>query len=567
MKYLVFHNPGVSVPRNLFLVYGASTKTQDTTKVGKFGSGTKLAAIALTRKGIPPTILGYDTQGPYRIEYRVRSGADLELSQDVIEVYVNNIPSGVLGTVDAARNWDKPIPGDDNWAYKAVRELIQNHLVDETEGYHVIQEAYPNPEAGATTLLPLDSTGEIERLAEHLDKYLLEGTPVHTWVMGKETVRAYRCNRDNAHLYVSGMLVSQVSKSGKFDVDLWPAKDSTLLDEERLISDLWTYQHAIALGLKHMANVDMIRDLLDSINNHGSEEDLFKATEYDAVDLTEKELKLWAAGFRMLFPPGQCKGTLLSGKDFHAELRARELGYRVVGTELPGAIKKILLAAGIQTPEDLIPKTDRIQWVSLPPKHQELLQEAVAIVEAHIPDITKYEVRTFCLEEHQDEVLGLAVDKIIGLSTQIFKGTNQEVLEVAVATLVHERDHLVTGAGDGSSRFRDEADQNLAKLMISSKQVCISCEVVPFRNHFRIQLPDSLCLPSVTSAEWYSSRDALMVHILGYGSLVATITLPEGRASGTISYNSKGKKFLGIPSKFLGDVWKSTRIIRFRRIV
>lgn len=572
MPYLVFHNPGVRVPRNLFLVYGASTKTQDEGKVGKFGSGTKLAAIAMTRRGISPIILGQDAQGSYRIEYVIRSGKELGLAQDIVEAQVNGTTVGVMGTLDAARNWDKPIPGDDNWAYKSVREIVQNHVLDEAGGTHSIRETLPDPEEGATTAIPLDEGGEVKRLAENLDQYILLGTPDHDHTNGRFRVRAFRKVRSRAHLFVCGMLVSRVESRISFDVDLWLPKDSSIMDEERLISNLWDYQREVAKGLFPTNNLDLIVDILQGVSQDHYERALFKGFfNSSIISLSEKNLKLWKKAFNIAFPKDEFKEILLTTETGSADVRASEIGYRVVGVGWPECIINILKNAGIRTSEELIPKKDQIQWVSLPPRHEEMLANALSVVEAHIPDISKfYPIRAFVPGAGQEDTLALSFDETIAISTKIFeKDSNSytDTLEALVVALVHERDHVVTRAGDCTLAFRDEADRNLAKLMIASRQSAISCEVVEYRGGHRIQLPANLRLPTVNTTTWYSSGEALLINIEQYGSLVVGIALVEGKANGTISYSSKGEKFLSIPGKFQGDVWKSTRVVRFRKVI
>ena len=55
MKYLKIQNKGV-LPMSLFFLLGASTKSEDNTKIGEFGTGLKYALAFCARTQTPLTI-------------------------------------------------------------------------------------------------------------------------------------------------------------------------------------------------------------------------------------------------------------------------------------------------------------------------------------------------------------------------------------------------------------------------------------------------------------------------------------------------------------------------------
>jgi hypothetical protein len=58
-------------------------------------------------------------------------------------------------------------------------------------------------------------------------------------------------------------------------------------------------------------------------------------------------------------------------------------------------------------------------------------------------------------------------------------------MERIVATLVHELDHCITGARDGSRTFREAGDKRIGKLLLN--HYCDKTELIQMTNDTKIE--------------------------------------------------------------------------------
>lgn len=126
-----FNNSG-EVPINAFKLLGASTKRDDDTKIGFFGTGLKYAVAVLLREGIDFKVYS----GLKEVEFKIRKTNFGKVKVGVITV--NNEKTSM--TTDAGINWEP---------WFAIREIYSNAL---DEGGTMELAEGVNPEAGTTKI-------------------------------------------------------------------------------------------------------------------------------------------------------------------------------------------------------------------------------------------------------------------------------------------------------------------------------------------------------------------------------------------------------------------------------
>lgn len=150
MSYISFENKG-EVPINAFKLLGASTKRQDSSKIGYFGTGLKYALAVLLREDIEFKVYS----GLKEVKIGLRKTKFIEDTVNVMTV--NGEKTSI--TIDAGIDWEP---------WFAVREIYSNTL-DENGEMKMAQAV--QPEVGKTKIYIQDNAAGLSDLFKNWAAY------------------------------------------------------------------------------------------------------------------------------------------------------------------------------------------------------------------------------------------------------------------------------------------------------------------------------------------------------------------------------------------------------------
>lgn len=154
---LLIRNKG-EIESEALTLLGATTKRNDDSKIGYFGSGNKYAIATLLRKGIGFSI--YSGEKEYRISTKI---AALR-GQEYDRIYINDEATSM--TTDMGPDWE---------TWFTLREFVCNAM---DEGEYSIDLGTPVPEEGYT-LVAIEETPEVLDFFNNRTRYILDKDPIH----------------------------------------------------------------------------------------------------------------------------------------------------------------------------------------------------------------------------------------------------------------------------------------------------------------------------------------------------------------------------------------------------
>jgi hypothetical protein len=280
MKYLKIQNQG-ELDIRLVALMGASTKTDDHTKIGQFGTGLKYAISFLIRNDI---------------KFRLFSGID-EITFSTVneningkefnEIYCNGKSMGI--TTQYGYQWK---------AWEAIREIWcnakdeNNHLKTIIDGRSKIDSS-PN-----STIFYIEVTSEIQTVLTEWDKHFINDTPIFE----NNLIAIYKNDGETLKIYKQGILIqdSEYYKS-LFKYDL---KDANL-------NELRQYQGYLSSDIGRAilgSNKAVIEVLLKAIQA-ANKKDLYEVKlDWSYLNFNKDYTKKIFTGWLFLHPQSDSKG-------------------------------------------------------------------------------------------------------------------------------------------------------------------------------------------------------------------------------------------------------------------
>lgn len=250
MNFLKISNTGHLDVEALTLL-GASSKREDSTKIGMFGSGNKYALAYLLRNNYEIAIYS----GTSEIVIGKSNKAFRERNFEVITV--NGTETSI--TTDFGKDWQ---------LWQAIRELYCNAM---DEGGHCLEYVqHPTPTDGETHFY-IRSRAEITNFVGSFDSYFSENRKVlfeneYGKILGKK-------DKSTLNLYRKGIRCFETDKESIFDYDL----ANISIDENRLVSYPWMVPSTIWNLIYQCTDKSVIRQVLLNV----SDGDLIERTSVD----------------------------------------------------------------------------------------------------------------------------------------------------------------------------------------------------------------------------------------------------------------------------------------------
>lgn len=208
-SYLRITNKG-EVPAEAFTLVGASTKRNDSSKIGMFGSGNKYALAFLLRNN-------------YHV--RIFSGTK-EIPIEVFEVSFGGEYIGVIH-IDGKPTSITTQMGPDWTLWQSIREFYSNAM-DEGEMFFKKEDTHPHGEMGVTSIF-ISIDNALDNFLLNMDKYFCENVP---FVSKTATGEILRKNGEKLNLFRKGIRCYDSDDNSIFDYNL----NEVPINESRVIS-------------------------------------------------------------------------------------------------------------------------------------------------------------------------------------------------------------------------------------------------------------------------------------------------------------------------------------------
>ncbi len=428
-KYILIQNDG-EIETNSFELIGASTKRNDSTKIGFFGSGLKYSIAYMMRTGIKFRIFSGNT------EVLFTTTSDTLKGQNFDRICINGKSTSF--TVTMGPTWKE------DWF--VLREIYCNAL-DES-GCQIIKETESvNPSEGKTRIY-IEQTDKLKELCENWDAYfsderepLFETEKVYTSSLGSndfeghtdQVVRVF--SKTKGVLFRKGIRVYD-SKSLTYDYGM----DYVSINEDRTASHSYGLDYALCSLVAGMVNEEyvktILRGALDDIQSkeYNSLIDGTSSTKYSDkwIEFSQNNMlvvKEKSGKYTEQISRTQ-KEVFYLPQIFCRNLKKKHPSMNILGM---GA-----LLGDISFDE--IDPTSKMNF---------LINEVKKALEEMSYPIS-YDI--VVADIHNDTVLGLAdtTNKRISIAARPFDMGRREI----AMTMMEENEHLISGYGDESRAFQ-----------------------------------------------------------------------------------------------------------------
>lgn len=239
MKYIRIKNNGLIEPQALHLV-GASTKRNDSSKIGQFGSGNKYALAYLLRNGYEVKIFA----GKDEIKLETKQETFRDTPFNVI--YINGEKTSI--TTEMGKDWQ---------FWQALREIYCNAIDEGGCSMDFVQHIEPNEEQ---THFYIDTKKDVTEFVSNFDNYFATNKKV---LFECKLGRILEKSGTTTNVYRKGVRCFTSNKTSVFDYDF----NDISIDENRLVKYFWEVEEKI-WGLIYQCNKkDVILSVLHNSNN------------------------------------------------------------------------------------------------------------------------------------------------------------------------------------------------------------------------------------------------------------------------------------------------------------
>lgn len=329
---LIITNPGL-VDAMAFHLIGASSKRNDDKTIGFFGSGLKYAIAGLMRKRIPFQVWRGTEVLDITTDKVVMRGQEYE------RIIIDGVPTSF--TLDMGPKWE-------TWMF--IRELYAN-AIDEGGEMAVTDDYMQFIKDGHTTIVLPDVTPELQRVIDEQEMLFCRGRDV---IYENEEIKVYDDVGDGG-FYVKGIMVHRGPAGFGYELKRTPYD----LNEERQVRSGFGSGCNTTSAIFSIDDPKVVRRIVARTKLENSMENALICRGNLLYSGARHSAPAW---HKYMFIP-------YSKKDF-----AKDFDHLVVCTDVYNSIKH---------PR----KWESAEWVRID-RGQELLHEAVAIIEAIVPGST-----------------------------------------------------------------------------------------------------------------------------------------------------------------------------------
>lgn len=408
MKYIRIKNSGLIEPQALHLV-GASTKRNDSYKIGQFGSGNKYA-------------LAYFIRNDYEVSvYAGLNNITIETKPEIFRehwfnvLYINGERTSI--TTDMGKDWQ---------FWQAIREVYCNAM--DEGGYTLDFVSDITPIEGETHFY-IDTKKDVLEFVANFDNYFATKKKV---LFECKYGRILEKSGETANVYRKGVKCLNTNKKSIYDYDFF----NITIDENRLVKYSWNVDEWLWNVIYQCDNEEIIMQIL----HNTSSTDFIEGcpNEFSSINAS----KISDAFKRCL------KSVRFAPKGYAGLLKQDEIhNHVIVPTMLLESFRGYINDDNVPDKFKVTKTGAFYRELEITPLYQATLDKALYFLSEVMFEV-EYEIRIAIFDNK--DVLGCAHDGIIYLSEICMeKGTNE-----IVNTILEEFIHIKYECSDETRAFQ-----------------------------------------------------------------------------------------------------------------
>lgn len=239
MKFIKIKNSGLIEPQALHLL-GASTKRNDSTKIGMFGSGNKYALAYLLRNNYDVKIFSGKDEIIVDTKQETFRGMDWNV------VHINGEKTSI--TTDMGKDWE---------FWQAIREIYCNAI---DEGDCSMDFVHTITPVENETQFYIDTKKDVTEFVSNFDNYFATSKKV---LFECEYGRILEKTGTTANIYRKGIRCFNTNKTSVYDYDF----SNIQIDENRLIKYFWETEEKMWSLIYRCSNKEVIMNILHNCHD------------------------------------------------------------------------------------------------------------------------------------------------------------------------------------------------------------------------------------------------------------------------------------------------------------
>lgn len=408
MKHIRIRNAGLIEPQALHLV-GASTKRNDASKIGQFGSGNKYALAYFLRNGYEVRVFAGEK------EILVTTKKETFREQEFNVIYIDDERTSI--TTEMGKDWQ---------FWQAIREIYCNAIDEGGCSLEFVENISP---VSGETHFYIDSKKDVLEFVGNFDNYF--ATKKKVLFQGK-TGRILEKSGTKANVYRKGIKCVHSNKKSVFDYDF----NDILIDENRIVMYNWETEEKLWDLLFECDQPELIMQILhaasDNENLEGSISDISTVT----TKCLSEQFK--ACLHENNFAPRGFAG-LLKPDEIHNHI--------ILPTKIFDSVRGVIKDDNVGKKFRTTKRGASIRKMETTPLYEETLRQARIFFKECGMEIP-YEIHVVI--SNDKDLLGAAVDGVIVLTDVCMeKGVNE-----VVNTILEEYVHLKYGVKDETRAFQ-----------------------------------------------------------------------------------------------------------------
>lgn len=528
-KYIRIVNKAESVSRLSLEKLGLSTKRNDPTTIGQFGSGIKYAPIAALRMGLEFIFTGSDANGKYELRYSV-------VEEDGIKCVVYDYgtyqkPSSF--TVDAGiLSWED--------AFQIYREAVSN-AKDSGEWTREIVDTISNNDGEFA--IYITASPEMMEVYNNHDVYFCENRKV-IYSSNRGHVRLLERIDNVPKIYCKSVLVYEDEDANGvinlFDYEL----NQVELNEDRALKDINSAKYAILSQFSNMYDTDLIKKILAKIISFDEqywEFSFLPDSTYGYMYASEA----WRESFYEMHGDN---AVLLSPEQTISSATIaflKSINKKPVGCSYFSVYNYLTQSCRINSLKDIA--GEELEYdIDTNIEKYPVLTKALRIAQKYEPSLMTMEKPIGVIDSKDEVILGLTINMNKPIEQrQILidiRHAQEGNIYDLVGTIIHEYDHYSTGITDSMEReFRNLADRRIGKMMVSSHKETL---VTSHNGLIKIKAMDLVEIQSIDYVIEYFKPFACHFMRIGKQHFTVDIAGKQVNKSGVAMPTEDGSEFV-----------------------